>query len=121
MRDCFDGQDLEGLGDTWWALAAASVYMYGNLSKPAAAAATSPSALVFTMALVGDHLFLVGAVADLVALVKSLFCKTSMLAAAAPIVAFAVPVAPVGDFVFLVGAFADLLSLMAALAAAFTG
>ena len=68
MREWNDALDLEGLCDAFGALAAASVYMYGNLSKPAAEAAL-PSAFVFTVALVGDLLFPVGAFADLLALV----------------------------------------------------
>ena len=96
--------------------------MFHNLSKLAAAAAL-PFAFVFTVVLVGDLLFLVGAFTDLFALevrtaaaIKGLFCKMSTHAAASSF-----PVALVGDFAFLVGAFADLSSLMAGPAAAFTG
>ena len=52
-RQWFDVADLEGLLGASGALAAASVYMFHDLSKPAAAAA-SASAFEFTEVLVGD-------------------------------------------------------------------
>ena len=97
------------------------------MSKLAAAAAL-PSAFVFTVVLVGDLLYLVGAFTDLFALevrtapaVKGLFCKKSTLAAAASISAPAFPSGSCWRLRFFVGAFADLSSLMAGPAAAFTG
>ena len=127
IREWNDVLDLEGLCGAFRALAAASVYMFRNLSKPAAAAAL-PSAFLFTVVPVGDLLYLVGAFTYLFALevrtaaaIKGLFCKKSTLAAAASISAPAFPVASVGDSAFLVGAFSDLSSLMAGPAAAFTG
>ena len=111
IREWNDALDLKGPCDAFGALAAASVYMYGNLSKPAAAQAL-PFAFVFAVALVGDLLFLVGAFADLAALVvgtaaaiKVLFCKMDTLAAAASILALALSVTLVGEFAVLVGIF----------------
>ena len=60
IRQCIDVADLEGLWGASGALAAASVYMFHDLSKPAAAAALA-SAFEFTAVLVGDLLCLVGA------------------------------------------------------------
>ena len=109
IREWNDALDLEGLCDACGALAAASVYMYGNLSKPAAAAAL-PSAFVFTVALVGDLLFLMGAFADLLALVvgitapiKGLFCLMRGFPAAASNLALALSVTLVGEFAVPVG------------------
>ena len=61
IRQWIDVADLEGLWCASGALAAASVYMFHDLSKPAAAAAALASAFEFTAVLVGDLLCLVGA------------------------------------------------------------
>ena len=59
IRQWIDVADLEGLWDASGALAAASVYMFHDLSKPATAAALA-FAFEFTEVLVGDLLCLVG-------------------------------------------------------------
>ena len=64
IREWNDVLDLEGLCGAFGALAAASEYMFHNLSKLAAAAAL-PSAFVFTVVQAGDLLCLVGAFTDL--------------------------------------------------------
>ena len=124
IRQRIDVADLEGLWGACGALAAASVYMFRNLSKPAAAAALA-SAFEFTVVLVGDLLCLVGAFAVSFVLeiwsaaaITYLFCKESMLAAAAFASTF--PVALVGKSESLVGAFVD-LSFLGAGSAAATG
>ena len=123
IREWIDVVDLEGLCGAFGALAAASVYMFHDLSKLAAAAALA-SAFASTVVLVGDLLCQVGAFTDPFALeiraaaaIKELFCKKSMLAAAAHLFASMFSVALVGDSVFLVGAFADPSSLIAGSAA----
>ena len=110
--------------DATGALAAASVHMFHDLSKPAAAAALA-SAFKFTVVLVGDLLCLVGAfavsfVSEIwsAAVITYLFCKDSMLAAAAFASTF--PVTLVGNSESLVGAFVD-LSFLGAGSAAATG
>ena len=55
IRQWIDVADLEDLWGASGALAAASVYMFHDLSKPAAAAALA-SAFEFTVVLVGDLL-----------------------------------------------------------------